>query len=99
MNERRELPTRYGHVERSVLRAITSLSLALTIAGLAIDLATDGERSSARTLVRIGVGLMLATPLVRLLLLGVGYVGIRDWLYATIVAVVAAVIASGFLFG
>jgi ABC-type amino acid transport system permease subunit len=99
MNDRRELPARYGHIERNVLRAITALSLALTIAGLAIDLARDGDQPSARTLVRVGVALMLATPLVRLLLLGVAYLGIRDWLYATLVAVVAAVIASGFLFG
>lgn len=99
MNERRELPTRYGHVERHVLRAITALSLALTIAGLAINLAREGEQASARTLVRVGVGLMLATPLVRLLLLGVAYGGIRDWLYTALVALVAAVIASGFLFG
>jgi uncharacterized membrane protein len=70
-----------------VLRAGVALSSACLAVGLAWTL-VSGESGAARLLLQIGLIVLLATPVARVVVSIVEYVGERDWRFATLTAIV-----------
>jgi uncharacterized membrane protein len=48
----------------------------------------------ALALVQLGILLLIATPVLRVLFVGIGYLIERDWLYVTVAGIVLAVLAA-----
>lgn len=93
------LPDWFARAECLALRVMTASSVLVVLVGLVLALLPSGDGGSARRLALIGVGIMLATPVVRLLLLGVAFLRVRDRLFALLVLVVLAVIVTSFALG
>jgi len=65
---------------------VSASSVCLT-AGLLMTLAS-GNNAVARALLAAGIGVLLATPVVRVAVSSVGYAMRRDWLFVTLTLVV-----------
>ena len=70
-----------------VLRAGVMISTSCLAVGLLLSLATGGHVLAA-VLLNIGIVVLLATPLARVIVSTVQYIGERDWLFATLTLVV-----------
>ena len=85
-----------------VLRAGVMLSSACLALGLALSL-RGGAASAAGLLLQIGILVLLATPLARVLVSTAQYIGERDWRFATLTIIVLvellASVASALMFG
>jgi uncharacterized membrane protein len=51
-------------------------------------------RGDALALIQLGILLLIATPVLRVLFVGIGYAMERDWLYVTVAGIVLAVLAA-----
>jgi len=51
----------------------------------------------ALPLVQFGILLLIATPVIRVLFVGIGYVVERDWLYVAVAVIVLAVLGSSLI--
>ncbi len=51
----------------------------------------------ALAIVQLGILLLITTPVLRVLFVGIGYVIERDWLYVTVAGIVLAVLGSSLL--
>jgi uncharacterized membrane protein len=69
-----------------VLRAGVMVSSTCLAVGLVLSLATGGAVAAA--LLNVGIVVLLATPLARVIVSTVQYIGERDWLFATLTVVV-----------
>jgi uncharacterized membrane protein len=69
-----------------VLRAGVMVSSTCLAVGLLLSLAT-GDHAMAAVLLNVGIVVLLATPLARVIVSTVQYVGERDWLFATLTVV------------
>jgi len=69
-----------------VLRAGVMISSTCLAVGLVLSLATGG--AVAAVLLNVGIVVLLATPLARVIVSTVQYIGERDWLFATLTVVV-----------
>ncbi len=58
---------------------------------------TGAFHGHALAIIQLGVLLLITTPVIRVLCVGIGYVIERDWLYVTVAAIVLAVLAAGLL--
>lgn len=76
-----------------VLRAGVTISTACLVIGLALTLAT-GEGTAARVLLHLGVVILLATPVARVVVSVVQYVSARDWTFAALTAIVLVELAA-----
>jgi uncharacterized membrane protein len=70
-----------------VLRAGVMVSSTCLAVGLVLSLATGGGAVAA-VLLNVGIVVLLATPLARVIVSTVQYIGERDWLFATLTVVV-----------
>jgi uncharacterized membrane protein len=70
-----------------VLRAGVMVSSTCLAVGLLLSLATGGHAMAA-LLLNVGIVVLLATPLARVIVSTVQYIGERDWLFATLTLVV-----------
>ena len=70
-----------------VLRAGVMVSTACLAVGLLLSLATGGH-AMATVLLNVGIVVLLATPLARVIVSTVQYIGEGDWLFATLTLVV-----------
>ena len=70
-----------------VLRAGVIISSICLAAGLVLSLATD-DGAAATVLLNAGIVVLLATPLARVIVSTVQYVGERDWRFATLTFIV-----------
>ena len=70
-----------------VLRAGVMISTTCLAVGLLLSLATGGH-AIASVLLNVGIVVLLATPLARVIVSTVQYIGERDWLFATLTLVV-----------
>jgi uncharacterized membrane protein len=77
-----------------VLRAGVMVSSTCLAVGLVLSLATGGGTVAA-ALLNVGIVVLLATPLARVIVSTVQYIGERDWLFATLtLAVLLELVAS-----
>jgi len=75
-----------GRMERAiglVLRGGVLLSSACLVAGLVASLATGGGTLAAM-LLNAGIVVLLATPVARVIVSTIEYVGERDWVFAAL---------------
>ena len=70
-----------------VLRAGVMVSTTCLAVGLLLSLATSGHAMAA-LLLNVGIVVLLATPLARVVVSTVQYIGEGDWLFATLTLVV-----------
>ena len=70
-----------------VLRSGVMVSSTCLAVGLVLALATGGGAAAA-VLLNVGIVVLLATPLARVIVSTVQYIGERDWLFATLTLVV-----------
>lgn len=70
-----------------VLRAGVMASSTCLAVGLLLSLATGGHAMAA-LLLNVGIVVLLATPLARVIVSTAQYIGERDWLFATLTLVV-----------
>jgi uncharacterized membrane protein len=70
-----------------VLRAGVMASSTCLAVGLLLSLATGGHAMAA-LLLNVGIVVLLATPLARVIVSTTQYIGERDWLFATLTLVV-----------
>ena len=89
MTERavRETASRMERVIGVVLRGGVLLSSACLVAGLLASLATGGGPLAAM-LLNAGIVVLLATPVARVIVSTIEYVGERDWPFATLTFIV-----------
>ena len=72
-----------------VLRAGTIAATACFAAGLLLTL-SGGAATASAVLLNVGVVVLLATPVARVVVSVVGYLNARDWLFVTLTAIVLA---------
>jgi uncharacterized membrane protein len=63
------------------------------------EIAEGAFHLNALAVVQLGIVLLIATPVLRVLFVGVGYLLERDWLYVTIAAIVLCVLAWSLIGG
>jgi uncharacterized membrane protein len=61
------------------------------------QIVTGAFRGHALAVVQFGILLLITTPVLRVLFVGIGYVLERDWLYVTVAGIVLAVLGSSLL--
>lgn len=93
------MPPWFAGAELVVLRAITAVSMGLIAVALVVSLVDPDRGATSKTLALTGLGAMIATPFVRLVLLIAAFVSVRDRRFAVLALAVLAVIAASFAVG
>lgn len=89
---------RLEHVVGRVLRAGSIASTAILAVGLALALLFPPS-SHAQTVIRVGLFVLLLTPVARVVASVFEYTRDRDWLFAALTAIVLAIIVGSLLVG
>ncbi len=61
------------------------------------QIVTAAFHGHALAIIQLGILLLVTTPVLRVLFVGIGYVIERDWLYVTVAGIVLAVLGSSLL--
>jgi len=61
------------------------------------QIVTAAIHGHALAIIQLGILLLIITPVLRVLFVGIGYVIERDWLYVTVAGIVLAVLGSSLL--
>jgi uncharacterized membrane protein len=61
------------------------------------QIVTAAFHGHALAIIQLGILLLIITPVLRVLFVGIGYVIERDWLYVTVAGIVLAVLGSSLL--
>jgi len=61
------------------------------------EIAMGAFQGHALAIIQLGILLLITTPVLRVLFVGIGYVIERDWLYVTVAGIVLAVLGSSLL--
>jgi len=89
---------RLEHVVGRVLRTGSIASTAILAVGLALALLLP-PFSHAQTVIRVGLFVLLLTPVARVVASVFEYTRDRDWLFAALTAIVLAIVVGSLLVG
>ncbi len=89
---------RLERVVGHVLRAGSTASTAILAIGLALSLLVPSFRP-AHTIIRVGLFVLLLTPVSRVVASVVEYTRDRDWVFASLTLLVLVIVLASLLFG